>query len=52
MTRGFGSGLFVIPNLFRDLGFGFIIWVLKPRPVGGVLYFSDNFYPILSEAKK
>ena len=25
MTRGFGSGLFVIPNLFRDLGFGFRI---------------------------
>jgi hypothetical protein len=23
---------------FRDLGFGFRIYVLKPRPVGGVLY--------------
>jgi len=39
MTRWFGSGPFVIPNLFRDLGFGFRIWVLKPRPVGGVLYY-------------
>jgi len=47
MTRWFGSGLFVIPNQvlnliqdlrFRDLGFGFRIWVLKPHPVGGVLY--------------
>ncbi len=46
MTRWFGSGLVVIPNqvlnliqdlaLVRDLGFEF--WVLKPRPVGGVLY--------------
>jgi len=23
MTHRFGSGFFVIPNLFRDLGFGF-----------------------------
>jgi hypothetical protein len=36
MTRWFGSVLVVIPNLVRDLGFEF--WVLKPRPVGGVLY--------------
>jgi hypothetical protein len=28
----------VIPNLVRDLGFEF--WVLKPRPVGGALYFE------------
>jgi len=39
MTRWFGSGLVVIPNLFRDLGFGFKVFLLKPRPVGGVLYF-------------
>jgi len=38
MTRWFGSGLVVIPNLVRDLGFEF--WVLKPRPVGGVLYLT------------
>jgi hypothetical protein len=29
--------------LFRDLGFGFRIYVLKPRPVGGVLYFLPEF---------
>jgi hypothetical protein len=40
MTRWFGSGLVVIPNLFRDLGFGFKVFLLKPRPVGGVLYSS------------
>ena len=38
MTRKFGSRLFVIPNLIRDLALEFRIWVLKPRPVGGVLY--------------
>jgi hypothetical protein len=38
MTIGLGSRIFVIPNLVRDLGFGFRIWVLKPRLVGGVLY--------------
>ncbi len=27
---------FVIPNLFRDLGFGLENWALKPNPVGGV----------------
>jgi hypothetical protein len=37
MTKWFGSGLVVIPNLVRDLGFEFL--VLKPRPVGGALYF-------------
>jgi len=37
MTREFGSRFFVIPNLIRDLGFGFRIWVLKPL-VGGVNY--------------
>jgi len=37
MTICFGSGLVVIPNLVRDLGFEFL--VLKPRLVGGVLYF-------------
>ena len=36
MTKCFGSGLVVIPNLVRDLGFR--SWVSKPRPVGGVLY--------------
>jgi len=30
MTRRFSSGLVVIPNLFRDLGFGFRFFVLKP----------------------
>jgi len=35
MTTGL---CFVIPNLFLDLGFGFGIYVLKPRPVGGVTY--------------
>jgi hypothetical protein len=40
MTRWFGSGLVVIPNLFRDLGFGFKVFLLKPRPVGGVLYYA------------
>jgi len=43
MTRWFGFGLVVIPNLVRDLGFGF--WVLKPRAVGGVLYQNVPEYP-------
>jgi hypothetical protein len=35
MTREFGSHLFVIQNLLRNLAFGFRIQVLNPRPVGG-----------------
>ena len=42
MTRWFGSGLAVIPNLVRDLGFE--LRVLKPRLVGGVLYFLGIFF--------
>jgi len=33
---------FVTPNLFRDLGFGFRIYVLKSTPVGGVLFFGPK----------
>jgi len=40
MTEWFGSRFFVIPNLFRDLCFWFKIRVLKPRPVGKVLYLT------------
>jgi hypothetical protein len=36
MTRWFSSGLVVIPNLFRDLGFGFRFFVLKSPPVDRV----------------
>jgi hypothetical protein len=40
MTSRFGFTFFVIPNSFRDLGFGFQNSVLKPSPVGWVLYLS------------
>ncbi len=42
MTLRFGPCLFVIPNSFRDLGFGFRIYVLKPRPVGRVLDYRNK----------
>ena len=42
MTGWFWSRFFVIPNLFRDLCFWFRIWVVKPRPLGGVLYFRTK----------
>jgi hypothetical protein len=33
--------------LFRDLGFGFRIYVLKPRLVGGVLYLQWKNLPFV-----
>ena len=44
MTRWFGSGLAVIPNLVRDLGFE--LRVLKPRLVGGALYCRVEEWPV------
>jgi len=35
MTWRFSCSLFVIPNLFRDLGFGFQNLGFKARPAGG-----------------
>ncbi len=43
MTYRFGFPLFVIPNLIRDLGFGFE-FVLNPAPLGGVLHFAEDFF--------
>ena len=34
MTWGFGPGLFVIPNLFQDLSFGFKNLDVKAPPCG------------------
>ena len=52
MTTGLGSPFFVIPNQvlkqvqdLRISGSRFLvlkIWVLKPRPVGGVLYYNKQ----------
>jgi len=44
MTEG-GFFFAVIPNLVRDLGFGFL--VLKPRPVGGVLYLELEIWSLV-----
>ena len=41
--RRAGVRLFVIQNLFRDLGFRFRIWALEPRPVDGVLYLELGY---------
>jgi len=46
MTYRFGSGPFVIPNLFRDLGFGFKNLGFKAPPCGrGSLL---HFFTVLS----
>jgi hypothetical protein len=34
----------LVSVLFRDLGFGFRIWVLKPRPVSEILYYYIHFW--------
>jgi len=41
MTRWFGCGVVVIPNLFRDLDFGLRILVLRASPETGLLYLGS-----------